>query len=227
MALIQTQICNMALSQLGVDKQIIWGDGSKEAKICQLWYDVVRQEMLTEYPWDFAKVTVALSQTANTPPMNWIYQFAIPSDCLRMLRILVPHTDHPRSHERIPYESAAAANPDGSFSKVLNCNFPSPLLEYVQDVQDLSRWWPNALTAFSLSLGAKIGMSLTVLPELVKAIADAAKQAVLEAAADSMSQGNEGPEPESEFIAVRHIGWHNHHAALFPWTAYPSGNQVL
>ena len=220
MALSVTQIYNMALSQLGVDKQVNPNDGSKEWKICSTWYDATRREMLCQFPWDFARITVPLSQTANTPPMNWLFQYAIPSDCLRMLRLLVPHNDRPRNRERIPYESAAAINTDGSTSNIINCNCPFPVLEYVQDVQDLSRWGSDALIGLALSLAAKIGMALTVEPQLVKSVADAARGAIAQAAANSMSEGFEGPEPEREFISCRQAGFLHHHIPGASW--YPN-----
>jgi len=226
MALSVTNIFNMAISQLGIGKQINQGDGSTEAKVCALWYDVVRQDILCDYPWAFAKLTVDLSQTANTPPTNWGYQYTIPSDCLRFLRIITAGTDTPRNDQRIPYESAAAVNADGSTTNVLNCNSDTVTLEYVQDVTDLSRWGPDALIALSLQLAARIGMALTVKPDLVKAVADAAKEATLAAAADSMSEGFEGPAPDSEFIAVRQLGWPLANPGSYGWSAYPGGFSV-
>lgn len=218
----QTDICNMALMQIGISQTITsLDDGSTEAKACSQFFDLCRQTCLHDFPWNFAVVRATLASTANTPPTNWSYQYALPADALRILTVTVPGLLAPRNDQRIPFEVAS----DGT-QGVLNCNADTVELLYVQDVTDYTRWPADALNALALLLGSKVAMPLSIVPALAQAAAEGYKQAVLDAAADSMSEGFEGPQPDSEFIAVRQLGWPIGPWSNNPYAIYPSGFSV-
>lgn len=104
-----TSICNRALGAIGTRTTIqSITDGSNEANQCALYYDPTRQELLRSAYWNCARkqanltvVKAAPGTPENTaagtttwdpstqPPPPWLYEYAVPSDGLRM-RYIVP-----------------------------------------------------------------------------------------------------------------------------------------
>lgn len=85
-----SDICNMALSHVGADATITSitpPDGSVEAGHCARFYPIARREALEMSAWIFAKTRVELAQVDN-PSTTWTYAYALPSDCIRPLRVL-------------------------------------------------------------------------------------------------------------------------------------------
>lgn len=86
------QICNMALSHIGAGpliSSISPPDGSVEAGYCATFYDIARTELLEPGTWSFALKRATLAPVTNASEV-WTYAYALPSDCLRALRILRP-----------------------------------------------------------------------------------------------------------------------------------------
>jgi hypothetical protein len=86
------QICNMALSHIGAGpliSSISPPDGSVEAGYCATFYDIARTELLEPGTWSFALKRAELATVTNASSA-WVYAYALPSDCLRALRILRP-----------------------------------------------------------------------------------------------------------------------------------------
>jgi hypothetical protein len=102
-----TQICNMALSSIGTRSTIAsLSEDSTEAETCQLWYNTLRDSLLRDLPWNWARRQVALAvykAAAGTqenpqgalpqPPLPWLYSYAYPSDCLDA-RYILPLLDN-------------------------------------------------------------------------------------------------------------------------------------
>lgn len=49
-------------------------------------YDAVLEDLLSKYPWHFAKKFAALSRLTDTPPLGWTYSFLLPPDRLALPR---------------------------------------------------------------------------------------------------------------------------------------------
>ena len=81
-------ICNLALYHCGHNKQInSLDENSSEARKCKRIYSNSRQLLLASAKWGFAKVYTSLSQTGNTPPQGWGYEYHYPAGALRILEI--------------------------------------------------------------------------------------------------------------------------------------------
>lgn len=86
MATSEVQICNSALIKVGADLIIALTDDNKRAKICNHQYPIIRDEVLSAHPWNFAIERVEIAELLPAPTFgeyeNW---FELPSDCLRVL----------------------------------------------------------------------------------------------------------------------------------------------
>jgi len=81
------EICNSALNQLGASTILSLTENSKNGRICNSRYDTVKDAVLRSHPWNCATKRQILAQDTDTPAWGFVYQYTLPSDCLRVLAI--------------------------------------------------------------------------------------------------------------------------------------------
>jgi len=63
-------------------------DTSREAKLCNKNYERSRDFILRQHPWNCAIKRVILAPiTGGTPSYDFTYSFALPDDCLKVVRV--------------------------------------------------------------------------------------------------------------------------------------------
>jgi hypothetical protein len=150
------QICNMALSHIGSDARVSSidpPDGSVEAGHCATFYDQARTEMLEPGTWRFALKRATLASVTNGSP-QWAYAYALPSDCLRPLRVLTPGqpiTVFTQDQVQFSPNDRNGADFDTE-EGVLYTNQPEATLLYVRDVVDSNTFPPTFVSAVSYQL---------------------------------------------------------------------------
>lgn len=76
-------ICNQALAAIGEDSIRDFSDGNKRARMCDVFYDVTRDYILSQFDWPFARRQKVLQKLAE--PQDWtpdgVYSYALPVDC--------------------------------------------------------------------------------------------------------------------------------------------------
>lgn len=85
MAASEVGICNSALLKCGADRIASLTENSKPARLCKEQYAKMRDEVLVGHPWKFAIKRVELAQVEATPAFGYDYNYALPTDCLRVL----------------------------------------------------------------------------------------------------------------------------------------------
>lgn len=79
-------ICNLALGHCGRSTQPIVNvfppDPSVEARMCSIWYDIARQELLQLYDWSHSRTRVTLALHVDPPPIEWAYRYQMPANML-------------------------------------------------------------------------------------------------------------------------------------------------
>jgi len=83
----ETTICNLALGRLGSQRILDISEDSAEGRACALQYPVARDELLRMHRWNFAIKRDTLTALAEAPAFGWGKQYALPSDCLRVLQL--------------------------------------------------------------------------------------------------------------------------------------------
>ncbi len=82
-------ICNQALAALGEDSIRDFADGNKRARMCDVFYEVTRDYLLSQFDWPFARKQIELQKLAV--PQDWvpegIYAYGLPADCHHPLDI--------------------------------------------------------------------------------------------------------------------------------------------
>jgi len=82
------EICNNALLDLGEDAIMSLTDGSKAAGLCNHRWPAVRDAVLRTHPWNCAMAQAELAAASAAPLWKWEFQYALPTDFLRIIRIV-------------------------------------------------------------------------------------------------------------------------------------------
>lgn len=86
----KTILCNMALSHLGVGKELSDADTdtSEYASACRMFYEHAIREVLRSWRWPFATKQADLFLLETSPTTEWGYSYMYPAEALRIRRIL-------------------------------------------------------------------------------------------------------------------------------------------
>ena len=86
-------ICNSALNLLGASTISALTDDSKNARLCNQRYEPVRNRIFRGHAWNCLTKRVQLAQNSTAPVVEYSHAYALPSDCLRVLKIHNGTTD--------------------------------------------------------------------------------------------------------------------------------------
>lgn len=172
-------ICNMALGMIGVGDITSLNDSSKESKACKLAWPIVRDEILRSHPWNCATKRVSLTPLVDTPEFNWDYQYQLPSDCLRVIKV------NPESQYQVEQR------------KVLS-NEIDLQIEYIFRQEDPTAYDSALVSAFSYSLASKIAYQFNASTSQVDYLSTQAEDKLADArSADAREGTPEDPRPAS------------------------------
>ena len=211
-----TAICNMALAHLAVGKTItaITDGNDQNAKACAAFYDTVRDEVLREFNWPFARRYVTLTLVGGTVDvpvtMDYQYSYRLPTDCLRPRRLL-PGTrlDAPGTRWSFIVGSDATG-------RLLYTDFPvidatsttpqQPQLEYTTDITAEAQFTSEFSQAVALKLAFYLAPALSQGGDSGKLGARAFQlytATIAQAQASALNEQVPDPAPESDFILTR------------------------
>ncbi len=90
-------MCNSALNLLGASTISALTDDSKNARLCNQRYEPIRDRVFRGHAWNCLHKRVQLAQNSTAPVVEYSYAYALPSDCLRVLKIHNGSTDSIKS----------------------------------------------------------------------------------------------------------------------------------
>lgn len=144
-------ICNLALSHLGKRAEVTSispSDGSPEANLCNTFYYIARDFLLEKYEWDFATKRVALADL-GTPPDDWEYRYALPSDLLREWAVYADGEDRRLNEGGHPFKIEQDAS-----GTVLYADVTDAILHYTVRVKDTTKYSETFVVALSWLLAS-------------------------------------------------------------------------
>lgn len=175
----KTNICNLALGHLGVEKEIgnLDTESSVEARSCRRYYDLVRDLVLRDFNWPFARTIIELDLIRENPNSKWGYEYRYPANAIRLIKILnscninldaaqqLSTGSVNRSSQLVRQDSRqsivsyeVAKDEDG---QVIWTDRNRIELEYICRVEDVSEFPPDFEMSFSYLLAAHIAPRLT------------------------------------------------------------------
>ena len=197
----EVSICNIALMRCGVSFSISAIDeGSQEANACNVFFAHCRDVTLQGAPWGFAKRRATLALSSTAAPTGWAYAYAMPTDCLTPREVINPSVPrNARNDQRVPF----AVGGTGS-QRLIFCDLEDAELEYTARVTNAAQFDPLFADAVAWMLAAEIAAPLSASGDIISMARKMHAQAMHAAITRALSEGCEGPEPESELIAARY-----------------------
>ncbi len=152
-----TAICNLALSHLGINKEIANLDTERttEAAACRRFFEQLRDQTLRDFPWTFATKIRTLSLVEEDPNDEWSFSYQVPNDCLKARRILSGIRNDTRQ-SRVPYKIVK-----GSSGLLIYTDQEDADLEYTVQEEDVSQFPADFIMALSLRIAAYIAPRVT------------------------------------------------------------------
>lgn len=195
MATTDVDICNRALSRLGTRATIsALDENSTEARTAYIWYAATRDVLLRSHDWNFARRRGILAEQGSAPT-GWTFRYALPTDCVRLLRIAsaLPHRDPVR------FEVAG-----DSTSRFVLCDEPAAEAVYTSRVDDPNLYDAGFASALVDQLAAHIAYPITQKTEIAVRLAQMARAALADAMAADVNEavGAEG-DRIPDWIAAR------------------------
>jgi len=86
-------IANSALNLLGASTISAFTDDSKNARLVNQRYEPVRNRVFRSHAWNCLHKRVQLAKNTTAPVVEYANAFALPSDCLRVLKVHNGATD--------------------------------------------------------------------------------------------------------------------------------------
>lgn len=151
---VKTQICNLANGSLGLKNSINNIDTPKTDKeiIYAQWYDIVRQQCLKMLMPNFAlqRTILAPATVPAAYAKSYRYAYNRPVNCLRVLGF---------GDIDVTEEDVLTIENNQIFT---NVNYNSePVMRFIEDVEDVSRFSPDFIMAFAFVLGKCTALSTT------------------------------------------------------------------
>lgn len=152
-----TDICNMALSHLGIGKEVgnVETDRGQEVEAFNRFYQPTRDEMLEDFPYPWATVTVEMGLVEADPTDEWAYSYRYPSNAVKLRRIQSGFRAD-TNDSRIPYRVSR-----DSTGKLIYTDVEDAVMEYTFRETDPGRFPPLFVTALSFLLAFKMAPRLT------------------------------------------------------------------
>ena len=78
-------LCSKALLKIGASTISSYTDGTAEAEVAANLYPLIRDGMISGYPWSFATAQMTLPRLAEQPLADYKYAYQLPHDLLRIV----------------------------------------------------------------------------------------------------------------------------------------------
>ena len=150
----KVDICNSALSKIGVDPIDNFDEDSQAARECKQIYDLRRRKLLRSHFWNFAVGRVELTADVATPAFGFSTQFSLPSDYIRMIELNDREKCYKIEKGKLLVSSDTAK------------------LRYVQDIEDVDAFDDTFVEALAYDIAAELAFTLTQSASLAQAMYD-------------------------------------------------------
>jgi hypothetical protein len=202
MAQDQVSLYNLACSAIGTRARIADpAEVSREAEICQLWYPIVRVQVLQAAHWPSARGTANLTKVATRdlnvawadgdPAPDWLYTYTLPFDFL-----------YPRFINNYQQFELGIR----TTTRVLFSNNDPTRLDYTKDQTNIATWDSMLYNAIANALAAAIAMPLHGKAARAKLSLELANRAIMEARANMANRDNRQLESVPDWLSIRGVG---------------------
>lgn len=212
------EICKLALSNIRAGSLNSLDDATLPAQMCKLKYPILRDFLLGQLTWGFARSIKALA-VVTTEVFTWSQIYSYPSDCLKMLRLVGPQEELANAstsllqrlfdEQVLPAGSLRNKIPHEIFTidgnKLIGTNDEDLRIDYTVKITDPTLFSMEFVMALSHLLSSELAIPLVGVKD-GRSLRSDSLQIYNQYLLDAMSSdANEDylEQEESEFIAVR------------------------
>lgn len=200
MASSDVEICNMSLSRVGVsvfletlDTSV---DNTTEAVLCALWYGPMRDYVLRDADWSFARRYRALSLVEMDPNGEWRYAYRYPTDCFRARRIVqIGLRVNPK-----PPPFVVGGDDAG---KLIYTDEPDAVLRYTTRITDPTVFDPKFDSALAWRIAVEIAPPLSRVKGMQQVAVDNYRMEIAAAEAEDANESSSDDPPDAQWIRDR------------------------
>ncbi len=187
MAASEVEICNQALYLIGAERISSLTADSKEARICNDMYSVIRDQLLAAHPWNFAIRRAQYSAIDELPDgvFDWDYAFELPANCLRVVGIDDP--EEPWARE----------------ADYLYTNYSPVSVKFIEKITSVDKFSPMFTKALAYAIAVEIGPHITQSPTLFERLEKKAEHTIRECRSFDAQEGSVTVPDASDFINIR------------------------
>ena len=185
-------ICNSALNLLGASTISALTDDSKNARLCNQRYEPVRNRVFRAHAWNYLHKRVQLAQNSTAPVVEYSNAYALPSDCLRVLKVHNGTTDSIKSDIDYKLEGKNIVTDEGTI-----------YLIYIALVTDPNEYDVYLQESISHQLAADIAYAVTNNATLANNYMARADERLREARFIDATENSLGTIESSEFTDAR------------------------
>lgn len=193
---------NLAISAIGSRELVSLPDEeSREATLCNLWYENVRNQVLRAAPWDSCRKNSLLAVLKERNfSVNWVeadpegdyrFVYGLPADYLQPINLQ-------------SYQQFIITNYNGS--RALVTNVERAILTYTSANVTISQWDNDLFVAVAYALGAAIGLNLHGKLPRAQAALQSANQMIAEARVRAANAQNVTYDHIPDWFLARGVG---------------------
>ena len=175
--MLEVDLCNIALSNLGHQPIESFSEASPAGDACRVHFHVVRKKILRGAFWGCARKVADLVEIGDWTSRSWSRAFLYPTDALAIW-FLEPQGG------KFPAFTTAVHNGE----RVILTNAADPVAHYVYDSEDYDLWDSMLVDAFTAGLTAALAIPLTGNADLAAYHLKRAQAAILEAQAVAFNE---------------------------------------
>lgn len=166
-------VANSAIQLIGDNQAAVTGfaptfDNSAAGQALQKLYAPCVATVARQFGWDFARRTVALSLSGNTPVFPWTVEYLYPSNGVQVWQLTPETLADPNNPLPVNWEEANA-QVSGVQKKVIHCNLVNALAVYNNNPTEAT-WDSLFREAVVRLLASELAMAIAGRPDTADAL---------------------------------------------------------
>jgi hypothetical protein len=194
-------ICNLALSHIGVGKEVanIVTERTEEARALNRFYEQARDATLRDFSWPFAIKVMTLNLVEEKPYDEWLFSYRYPTDCVKIIKVLSGIRRDTRQSAS-PYKIGR-----DNVGLLVYSDVDDAKIEFVSRVENTALFPPDFIMALSFRLAAYVAPRLTQGDpfKLRNQALELYSYELERARASALNEQQAEEDPDSEFIRTR------------------------
>lgn len=197
------QVCNLAIGMMGGGRIATLDDASAEGRSCKSVYALLRDEVQEAHAWTFAQKRASLARLDETPAYGYLYAYALPADCLRVLEM---QDDEYHLVDQSTSQNIVVARFGKTWEvengKLLTDEEDVNIL-YIARTEDPAKFTPPFVQAFSARLAVDLAMSVAKNFKLADALNAVYERSMAKAKTNDANTGRTEPYQSTSYIGER------------------------